>query len=107
MTAARMVSGIMRAGRSKGCSGSFREPAPTWNRIVSSHVSIVIWRAQRLEGTLSLLNRLLGKNDPPKERVRICVECGMPIAQHKDWCSIFQIETKLRAGKQASEASTT
>jgi len=56
---------------------------------------------------LSLLKRLLGKNDPPKERVRICVECGMPIAQHKDWCSIYQIETKLRAGKQASEASTT
>jgi hypothetical protein len=55
---------------------------------------------------LSLLKRLLGKNDPPKERVRICVECGMPIAQHKEWCSIFQIETKLRANKQASEAPT-
>jgi hypothetical protein len=57
------------------------------------------------EAALSLLKRLLGKNDPPKERVRICVECGMPIAQHKDWCSIFQIENKLRA-KQASQTST-
>jgi hypothetical protein len=60
-----------------------------------------------LEGTLSLLKRLLGKNDPPKERVRICVECGMPIAQHKDWCSIFQIENKLRAKQAATETQTT
>ena len=51
---------------------------------------------------MSLLKRLLGKNDPPKERVRICVECGMPIAQHKDWCSIYQIETKLRAKQTTS-----
>jgi hypothetical protein len=28
------------------------------------------------------------------------VECGMPVAEHKDWCSILrgQIEMKLRAG---------
>jgi hypothetical protein len=58
------------------------------------------------EAALSLLKRLLGKNDPPKERVRICVECGMPIAQHKDWCSIFQIETQLRAGKSTSQPQT-
>lgn len=50
---------------------------------------------------MSLLKRLLGKgNEPPKVRTRICVECGMPIAEHKDWCSILrgQIEMKLRAG---------
>ncbi len=47
---------------------------------------------------MSLLNRLFGKADPPKQRVRICVECGMPIAEHKEWCSILrgQIEMKLR-----------
>jgi len=55
---------------------------------------------------LSLLKRLLGRNDPPKERVRICFEFGMPIAQHKDWCSIFQIETKLRAGKAAQTSTS-
>jgi hypothetical protein len=26
----------------------------------------------------------------PQQRVRICVECGMPVAEHKDWCSIFR-----------------
>jgi hypothetical protein len=56
---------------------------------------------------LSLLKRLLGKNDPPKERIRICVECGMPIAEHKEWCSIFQIENKLRAKQQASQQTQT
>ena len=48
---------------------------------------------------MSLLKRLLGNgNEPPKQRTRICVECGMPIAEHKDWCSILrgQIEMKLR-----------
>jgi hypothetical protein len=48
---------------------------------------------------VSLLKRLFGQNDPPKPRVRVCVECGMPIAEHKDWCSILrrQNEMKVRA----------
>jgi hypothetical protein len=47
---------------------------------------------------MSLLKRLLGKNGEPKQRIRICVECGMPLAEHKDWCSILrgQIERGLR-----------
>jgi hypothetical protein len=76
------------------------------NREPDCLVSRIIRHLAKLEGTLSLLKRLLGKNDPPKERVRICVECGMPIAQHKDWCSIYQIETKLRAKQSASETAT-
>jgi hypothetical protein len=55
---------------------------------------------------MSFLNRLLGKSEPPKQRVRVCVECGMPVAEHKDWCSILrgQREMKLRAepGTQSS-----
>jgi hypothetical protein len=32
------------------------------------------------------------------QRVRICVECGMPVAEHKDWCSILrgQVEMERR-----------
>jgi hypothetical protein len=44
------------------------------------------------------LKRLFGKSaEPPKQRVRVCVECGMPIAEHKEWCSILrgQIEMNL------------
>jgi hypothetical protein len=56
---------------------------------------------------MSLLKRLLGKNDPPKQRIRICVECGMPIAEHKDWCSIFrgQIEMQLKAADTSTQTS--
>jgi hypothetical protein len=54
---------------------------------------------------MSLLNRLLGKADPPKTRTRICVECGMPVAEHKDWCSILrgQIEMQQRRGAQQGQ----
>jgi hypothetical protein len=24
------------------------------------------------------------------QRIRICIECGMPVAEHKDWCSILK-----------------
>ena len=55
---------------------------------------------------MSLLKRLLGKrSEPPKQRIRICVECGMPVAEHKQWCSILQgqIEMKLRAAEAAQK----
>lgn len=54
---------------------------------------------------MSLLKRLLGKSEPPKQRVRVCVECGMPIAEHKEWCSILrgQREMQLKAGAPAAQ----
>jgi hypothetical protein len=47
---------------------------------------------------MSLLKRLFGKGEPPK-RIRICMECGMPVADHKEWCSILkgQLEMERRA----------
>ena len=55
---------------------------------------------------MSFLKRLIGKSEPPKPRVRICVECGMPIAEHKDWCSILrgQIEMDKRRAAQSASA---
>jgi hypothetical protein len=52
---------------------------------------------------MSFLSRLLGKADAPKQRVQVCVECGMPVADHKQWCSILrgQIELKLKTEKSA------
>jgi hypothetical protein len=45
---------------------------------------------------MTILKRLFGRadNEPPK-RVRICVECGMPIAEHKDWCSIHRTQQAI------------
>jgi len=53
---------------------------------------------------MTFLKKLMGKSEPPKPRVRICVECGMPVAEHKAWCSIYrgQIEMQVRATKQST-----
>ena len=52
---------------------------------------------------MSFLNRLIGKT-APKQRVQVCVECGMPVADHKQWCSILQgqNEMKLKATEKQS-----
>ena len=45
---------------------------------------------------MSFLKRLFSSNAPePIQRVRICVECGMPVAEHKDWCSIRRGHAEL------------
>jgi hypothetical protein len=52
---------------------------------------------------MSILKRLFGKrSEPPKQRIRICVECGMPVAEHKEWCSILrgQNEMKVSAARK-------
>ena len=50
---------------------------------------------------MSFLKKLFSRNAEPRQRVRICVECGMPVADHKDWCSILRTqrerEEKTRA----------
>jgi hypothetical protein len=52
---------------------------------------------------MRLLKRLLGRDHPPKPRTRICIECGMPLAEHKEWCPILQhqIEMEARAAGRA------
>ena len=41
---------------------------------------------------MSLLQKLFSKKPETKARVRVCVECGMPVAEHKDWCSILRTQ---------------
>ena len=45
---------------------------------------------------MSLLKRLFGKSEPPKQRIRVCVECGMPIGEHKEWCSILRAQREMQ-----------
>ena len=56
---------------------------------------------------MSFLKKLMGKSEPPKPRVRVCVECGMPVADHKEWCSILrgQIEMNMKAAGTPSTSS--
>ena len=54
-------------------------------------------------GPVSFLKKIFGgKSNEPVQRTRVCVECGMPVANHKEWCSILrgQRELELRASQK-------
>jgi hypothetical protein len=44
-----------------------------------------------------------GKSNEQPTRIRVCVECGMPVAEHKDWCSILrgQKEMEMKSANAA------
>ena len=57
-----------------------------------------------LETLMSFLKRLFSSNTPePTQRTRICVECGMPVADHKDWCSIRRGQAEMERRKAGSQ----
>lgn len=46
---------------------------------------------------MSLLKKLFGgQKDEPVKRIRICVECGMPVDGHKEWCSILRARQAMQ-----------
>ena len=53
---------------------------------------------------MSFLTKLFRQSPPPK-RVHVCVECGMPVSEHKNWCSILrtrqEMDARAAAAKQA------
>ena len=49
---------------------------------------------------MSILKKLFGSKEPA-QRVRVCVECGMPIAEHKEWCSIYRTQKEMAAKAKA------
>jgi len=55
---------------------------------------------------MSLLKRLFGRSEPPKPRIRVCIECGMPLAEHKDWCSIHRTQIEMKRSTPAPSAQT-
>jgi hypothetical protein len=83
---------LFRVFRGSEVIGANHEPIPPVSRINENG------------GLMSFLSKLLGKTEQPKARVQVCVECGMPVADHKQWCSILKglNEMKLKAaGKTA------
>ena len=52
---------------------------------------------------MSFLDKLFSRKPKPGTRVRICVECGMPLAEHKDWCSILRTQQEMDAKSKRSE----
>jgi hypothetical protein len=54
---------------------------------------------------MSFLEKLFSRKSQPRQRIRICVECGMPVADHKDWCSILRTQQEMeRKSAQAVES---
>ena len=51
---------------------------------------------------MTILKKLLGFKSEPVKRIRICQECGMPVAEHKEWCSILRTMQALEARKVAA-----
>jgi hypothetical protein len=50
---------------------------------------------------MTLFQKLFSKKTEPKARVRVCVECGMPVAEHKDWCSIYRTQQEMAKSSSA------
>jgi hypothetical protein len=55
---------------------------------------------------VSLLRKMFGGKTEPPKRVRICVECGMPVAEHKNWCSILRGQQEMAERAARREAET-
>src|SRR5262245_15068695 len=51
--------------------------------------------------SMSFFSKLIGKNEPLKPRLRVCVECGLPVAEHEDWCSILRRQIEMKQARQA------
>ncbi len=48
---------------------------------------------------MSFISKWFSGNKAQRPRIRICVECGMPVAEHKDWCSIYRTLQEQAAAK--------
>lgn len=51
---------------------------------------------------MTFLKKLFSKDSEPKKRIHVCVECGMPVAEHKEWCAIYREQQRRdQAAKSA------
>lgn len=54
---------------------------------------------------MSLFGKLFGEKPQPK-RIRVCIECGMPVEEHKDWCAILQGQKEMAARAARAEGAS-
>lgn len=55
---------------------------------------------------MSFLKKLFSRDSEPRQRVRVCMECGMPVGEHKEWCSIRQYQEEADRRAAAKNASS-
>ena len=51
---------------------------------------------------MSLLKKLLGRSAEPVARVRVCIECGMPVEKHATWCAILRTQQEMEQKRTGS-----
>ncbi len=55
---------------------------------------------------MTFLKKLLGrKPNQAQPRVRICLQCGMPVGEHKEWCAIVKAQPTSPAAASETLAS--
>jgi hypothetical protein len=55
---------------------------------------------------MGILQKLFSRKPKPGQRIRVCVECGMPVAEHKDWCSILRTQQEYDRRAAATAAAS-
>lgn len=53
---------------------------------------------------MSLLKKLLGRAKEPTVRVRVCIECGMPVEKHTDWCPTYRTQQEMDRVRAANSS---
>jgi hypothetical protein len=52
---------------------------------------------------MTILRKLFGKKGyQPGQRIRICQQCGMPVGEHKEWCSVFKMQQEMQSSEEAA-----
>jgi hypothetical protein len=41
---------------------------------------------------MDFIKKLFFGKRQPTQRIRVCRQCGMPVGEHKDWCSVYRME---------------
>ncbi len=56
---------------------------------------------------MALFKKLFGReSQEPKTRVRVCIECGMPVEQHADWCAIYRTKQEMDQKRAANTSQS-
>lgn len=55
---------------------------------------------------MAFWDKLFSRKAEPRKRIRVCIECGMPLAEHKDWCSILRTQQEMDRKAAATRAAT-
>jgi hypothetical protein len=54
---------------------------------------------------MSLFQKLFSRKPATPTRVRVCVECGMPVESHANWCAILRTQQEMDLKRAQREAN--